>query len=192
MITTTRVFGSRGEEIMRARNRTIAAAIAAAGLVAATASSAHAAKPSTSYEPPVVEWVSPVVHALADSGTAVVHAKYKCSGGNVGTHLFIAVKQGPDVNATDHTSSQFAQTFYSTNYNADGPGLSLICDGRDHNTSLVLQPDPYFWNAEHAPPLGSGQAFVQFCLFDSTATGDDLDHGFAFDYSMRKVVVNRG
>jgi hypothetical protein len=177
---------------MRSRSRIIAAALTSAGLMIAGVGSANAAKPATSYQPPVVEWVSPVVHALADSGSAVVHAKYQCFGGNVGTHLFIAVKQGPDVNATDHTSSQFAQTFYSTNYNSDGPGLSLVCDGRDHNKSFVLQPDPYFWNAQNAPALSSGQAFVQFCLFDSTATEDNLDHGFAFDYSMRKVVVNRG
>jgi hypothetical protein len=164
----------------------------AAGAVAAATAPA-VAKPSAAEAPPDVEWVAPVVHANADSGTAVVHAKYRCYGGNEGTHLYIGVKQGPEVNATDHTSSQYARTFYSTNWNADGPGLSLNCDGVSHNASFEVKPDPWYWNAADAPALGSGQAFVQFCVFDSTAVGeDDLSQGFAFDYSMRKVVVNRG
>jgi hypothetical protein len=169
----------------------VAAGLIGAGLAAATTSAV--AKPAPAYAPPAVEWVSPVVHANADTGTAVVHAKYRCYGGDEGTHLYIGVKQGPEVNATDHTSSQYAQTFYSTNWNADGPGLSLTCDGASHNTSFVLKPDAWFWNAENAPALSSGEAFVQFCVFDSTAVGEaDLSQGFAFDYSMRKVVVNRG
>jgi len=171
----------------------LAAAVGAAAVVAGgAAGAASATAPSSTYQAPKVEWVAPVVHANAADGSATVHGKYQCSGGNVGTHLYIGVKQGPEVNATDHTSSQYAETFYSTNWNADGPGLSLICDGRSHNVSFVVKPDPYFWNAEHAPPLSSGQAFVQFCLFDSTNKGDDDPNGFAFDYSMRKVVVNRG
>jgi hypothetical protein len=179
------------EEIMRPRNRIIAATLTAVGLVAAGVGTAQANKPATSYQDPVVEWVSPVVHAIAADGSAVVHAKYQCSGGNEGTHLFIAVKQGPDVNATDHTSSEFAKTFYSTNYNSDGPGLRLNCDGRDHNASFVLRPDPYWANAENSPPpLHAGRAFVQFCLFDSTSSEDNPEQGFAFDYSMRKVVQN--
>lgn len=164
-----------------------------AGLVGAACgvtAAATAAPPSAStYRPPVVQWVSPVVHALANSTSAVVHAKYRCSGGNVGTHLYIGVKQGPEVNATTHTSSQYARTFYSTNWNSDGPGLSLNCDGVSHNTSFVVKPDPFF-NPD-APPLTSGQAFVQFCMFDSTSS-EGSEQGFAFDYSMRKVVVNRG
>jgi hypothetical protein len=30
---------------------------------------------------------------------------------------------------------------------------------------------------------------VQFCVFDSTAVGEGSDQGFAFDYSMKKVVL---
>jgi hypothetical protein len=176
---------------MRALLRIATIALAASGLVAATTVSASAAKPASGYQPPVVEWISPVVHARAADGSAVVHAKYRCSGGNVGTHLFIGVKQGPDVNATDHTSSDFANTFYSTNWNSDGPGLSLNCDGVSHNTSFVVKPDPYFASLHaDAPALTTGKAFVQFCLFDSTATEDPNSPGFAFDYSMKKVVQN--
>jgi hypothetical protein len=172
---------------MRKRNL-VTAVLAAAALVVASAGSATAAKPSSDYQPPVVSWVQPTVIANSD-GTATVHAHYTCFGGNERTHLFIAVKQGPEVNATDHTSSQFAVTFYSTNWNADGPGDSLNCNGRQQNAQYELQPDPYFWNAENAPPLSAGPAFVQFCLFDSTNQGENDPGGFAFDYSMRKVVL---
>ncbi|MDT4913303.1 MAG: hypothetical protein QOC66_2431 [Pseudonocardiales bacterium] len=172
---------------MRPRNRIIAAVLAAGGLVAIATTSASAVAPSSSYRPPVVEKVMPVVHALSNSDSAVIHVKYHCSGGNVGTHLFLAVKQGPQVDPGEHSSSQFAQTYYSSNYNSDGPGLSLNCDGRSHNVKFVVKPDAYFWNAENAPPLKAGKAFVQVCLFDSTGSEET---GFALDYSMKKVVVN--
>ena len=171
------------------RTRPIVSLFAAAALVAVLAAPVAAAKPSSAYAAPVVHWVQPTVIADPD-GTATVHIKYTCSGGNAGTHLFIGVKQGPEVNATDHTSSQFADTFYSTNWNSDGPGLSLTCDGRRQNARFVVKPDPYFWNAANAPLLSSGTAFVQVCVFDSTNTGDTDPNGFAFDYSMRKVVAH--
>ena len=122
------------------RARPAVSLLAAAALVAVLAAPVAAAKPSSAYAPPVVQWVQPTVHANAD-GTASVHVHYTCSGGNAGTHLFIGVKQGPEVNATDHTSSQFANTFYSTNWNSDGPGLSLNCNGRQQNATFVVKPD---------------------------------------------------
>ena len=177
---------------MQFRTRIVAAAAAAVGLVAASTGVAQAARPWHGYHAPVVRWVAPVVHAVAANGSAVVHADYQCAGGNAHTHLFIAVKQGPQVNATTHTGSQWAKTFYSTNYNSDGPGLRLNCDGRAHNKRFVLKPDPYWANAGNNPPaLHAGRAFVQFCLFDSTNSGADGDlTGFAFNYTMKKVVQN--
>jgi hypothetical protein len=159
------------------------------GLVAlvATTTGMAAAKPIPPYQDPIVGWVQPTV--LAHGGTAVVHAHYTCFGGNIGTHLFIAVKQGPEVNATGHTASDFAVTFYSTNWKSDGPGLRLRCNGVAQNAKFVLRPDPYWANAGNNPPrLAAGRAFIQFCLFDSTSSEDNLDHGFAFHYSMGKVV----
>jgi hypothetical protein len=169
------------------RVRLLASLLAATALVVAIVGPAAAAKPSSAYAAPVVNWVQPTVIANAD-GSATVHVHYTCSGGNIGTHLFIGLKQGPEVNATDHTSSQYANTFYSTNYNADGPGLSLDCNGRMQNARFVLKPDPYFWNAANAPLLSAGAAFVQVCVFDSTNQGDMDPNGFVFDYSMRMVV----
>jgi hypothetical protein len=171
------------------RLKATAALLAATALTALATGSVAAAPPSGAYQPPVVNWVQPTVVAHPD-GTATVHVQYTCFGGNAHNHLFIAVKQGPEVNATDHTSSQFADTFYSTNWNSDGPGLSLDCSGRKVNALFTLKPDPFFFKAATAPALGAGQAFVQVCVFDSTNTGESDPNGFAFDYSMRKVVVD--
>ncbi|HET7026092.1 MAG TPA: hypothetical protein VFI28_00215 [Candidatus Limnocylindrales bacterium] len=170
------------------RVRVLASIVAASALLVAVAGPVGAAAPSSAYAPPVVNWVQPTVVAHPD-GTATVHVRYTCSGGNVGTHLYIGLKQGPEVNAIDHTSSQYAETFYSTNWNSDGPGLSLNCNGRTQNALFLLKPDPYFWNAANAPLLSAGRAFVQVCIFDNTNTGDTDPNGFAFDYSMRKVVT---
>lgn len=168
------------------RARLAASLLAAFALVAAFAGTAAAAKPSSAYAPPTVQWVQPTVIAHPDR-TATVHVHYTCSGGNVGTHLFIGVKQGPDVNATDHTSSQFANTFYSTNWNSDGPGLSLNCNATMQNARFVVKPDPFFAKAATAPLLSAGTAFVQVCIFDSTNQGPTDPNGFVLDYSMRKV-----
>jgi hypothetical protein len=171
------------------RVRPVVSLLAASALIAVFAGPVAAAKPSATYAPPSVRWVQPTVVANAD-GTATVHVHYTCSGGNAGTHLYIGLKQGPEVNATDHTSSQFAKTFYSTNWNSDGPGLSLNCNGTQQNARFVLKPDPFFWDAANAPLLSAGTAFVQVCIFDSTNQGEMDPNGFAFDYSMRKVVTN--
>jgi hypothetical protein len=165
------------------------ALLAAAGLVALTAAPVAAARPSSGYHQPVVNWVQPTV-VVRDDGTAVVHVKYTCYGGNAGTHVYIGVKQGPDVNATDHTSSQFAETFYSTNWNSDSGVNALVCNGHRHNQLFVLHPDAFFALARpDAPALGKGPAFVQVCIFDSTNTGEMDPNGFAFDYSMRPVAT---
>ena len=53
----------------------------------------------------------------------------------------------------------------------------------------MVKPDAFFWNAANAPLLSAGTAFVQVCIFDSTNQGENDLAGFAFDYSMRKVVA---
>ena len=153
-----------------------------------TASAAAADKPT--YAPPVVSKVIPVV--VADStgaGSAVVRASYTCYGGS-SAHLYIGVKQGPQINATDHTSSQYADTFFSTNWNSDGPGLTLTCDGKQHTQGFVVKPDMWWPGAGDAAPLHHGPVFVQFCIFDFTNSGEDGDeNGFGFNYSMRTAVL---
>jgi hypothetical protein len=172
------------------RLKVTAALLAASALAAFVAGPVAAARPSTAYHQPIVNFVQPTVIAHAD-GTATVHVQYTCWGGDAGSHVYIGVKQGPDVNATDHTSSQYAETFYSTNWSVDAGVNALTCDGTRQNQFFQVQPDPYFAFAKpNAPLLSSGQAFVQVCIFDSTNTGEMDPNGFVFDYSMRKVVVD--
>ena len=45
---------------------------------------------------------------------------------------------GSKVNATTHTTNSYAKTFYSTNWNADGPGLSLYCNGVEQHGVFVV------------------------------------------------------
>lgn len=146
-----------------------------------------AAKDKPAYALPEVSKVMPIVQASPD-GTAVVRAHYTCYGGP-GGHLYIGLKQGPEINATDHTSSDYANTFYSTNYDADGSTLSLTCDGKAHTQSFVLKPDIYFpFHHPNPAPLTAGPAFVQFCIFDATSDFDEENPtGFGFDYSMKQV-----
>ncbi|MFN2538866.1 MAG: hypothetical protein ABR549_12090 [Mycobacteriales bacterium] len=164
--------------------------VGAVTAVLLTPGAAATADPRPDYAPPVVNNVNPVVVA-DESGaqSAVVRASYTCYGGSP-THLYIGVKQGPDVNATDHTSSDYADSFFSTNWNSDGPGLSLNCDGRRHTQGFLLKPDPYFpYHHPNPAPLHAGSVLVQFCMFDSTNTGEGDESGFAFDYTMKKLVL---
>ncbi len=172
---------------MKITTRSLAVAAATVALAASAAVSAGTASATVSYAQPQVQWVGDIVNAPAHTHTAIVRGRYKCYGGNSATHLYIGVKQGPRVNATTHTSSEFARAFYSTNWNADGPGLSLNCDGHSHKQAFLLKPQPGF---EQKQILRNGPAFVQFCIFDSTWTPQNDPSGFAFDYSMRTIVRN--
>ncbi|HJQ42029.1 MAG TPA: hypothetical protein VJ831_02995 [Jatrophihabitantaceae bacterium] len=169
---------------MRRRN-VIAAVVIALGMLVASTGAANAARPSTDYHSPIVNWMDPVVHYYSD-GTAVVHAQYTCWGGNDGVHLFIGLKQGPQVNATTHTSSEFADTFYSTNWNSDQGPNALNCNGRKQNQQFPLQDDPFWAHSGDAPGFHNGTALVQFCLFDSTG---DEENGAVFHYTMQKIVL---
>src|SRR3954467_5130492 len=162
---------------MSVRAKLTAALIASAAIVALSAAPVAAARPSSAYQQPVVNWVQPTVVANAD-GTATVHVQYTCYGGNARTHVYIGVKQGPEVNATDHTSSQYARTFYSTNWNPDTGGNALTCNGHKVNQRFTLQPDPFWWTAAESAALSHGKAFVQVCIFDSTNQGENDPNGF--------------
>lgn len=162
-------------------------ALMTAGLLAGIGTATAA--PKGGYSQPTVQWVSPTVLASshAGGGGAIVQARYQCWGGDVGTHLFIAVKQG-ELISPENTGSANATAFYSTNWGSDGPSLALHCDGASHNQSFRLVNDPYWWNTAAAPKLVSGSALIQFCLFDSTSS-EGSDSGFALDYSMGTVKV---
>jgi hypothetical protein len=146
---------------------------------------------ASDYQPPRVLKLAPIV--TTGDGTAFVTATYQCWGGQGGgSHLYIGLKQGPKVNAQNHTTSSWARTFYSTNWNffVDDRGLVATCDGTVRTDTFELQPDPFWAHAGDAPALRTGAALVQFCLFDSTNSGAEGDPtGFAWKYQMRGVLV---
>src|SRR5215204_3945180 len=167
----------------------IVSAVVVAG--AAVLSFGSPALADDAYAPPQVFNVGPIV--VASDGTASVTATYQCFGGDGGgSHLYIGVKQGPKVNATNHSTSDWSTTFYSTNWNIFTPdgGLTATCDDTVRTDTSVVADDPFWANSGDAPALRTGAALVQFCLCDSTKSGQEGDDtGFAWKYSMRAVLA---
>jgi hypothetical protein len=97
---------------------------------------------------------------------ATVSFDYTCHGTTETDHLFIAVKQGPNVQVG--SSSSDAVTFYSTNLRSDQKPNALNCDGAKHTMHAVLAPDPGFAQSGPHPALANGPSFLQICLYDST------------------------
>jgi hypothetical protein len=133
-------------------------------------------------------------HLVAGPGATTVRITYTCNDGpGAFDHLFVAVKQGPQVDTDAHSSSQYADTFYSTNWKSDAGPNALNCDGVQHTQMIVLKPQPGF--TPRVPRLHTGPALVQLCLFDNvTAVGDEgpLDGGFAPSYTMEQVHAGKG
>ena len=130
-------------------------------------------------------------------GAVNVLINYSCSADvSPLNHLFVAVKQGPEVNNTDHTSSQYANTFYSTNWKSDSGPNALICDGAQHTQNIVLKPQPadFGWTPI-VPRLSAGPALVQICVYDNvtgfTDQGEPIG-GFAPSYTMENVQAGKG
>jgi hypothetical protein len=131
-----------------------------------------------------VAWVKQV-QATGDQATVL--AKYRCYGGDEGTHLWVSLKQGGDIDkysakklANMEGTSALARSWYDTNV-VDPSTVTLTCDG-------TWQVQRYTLGREKGT-LVKGRAFLQFCLFDSTAdpTGQDLSYGFAYKYKFVHV-----
>jgi hypothetical protein len=158
----------------------------AAGAVAFSSGSAaaEAVQPTAAYAGSIV----------AGPGATVVMITYTCSSTDSPiNHLFVAVKQGPLVDTGEHSSSPFADTFYSTNWKSDSGPNALNCDGVEHTQAIILKPQPGF--EASVPRLHSGLALVQICVFDNVSEfGEEgpVDGGFAFDYTMEQVHAGNG
>jgi hypothetical protein len=164
---------------MKLARKAWAVAASAAALAAMGTPSAVGA----AYADPQVAWTGMNINVAPDGSAAYIDGKYKCYGGEEGTHLWVSVKQGANVDP-DHTSSSDADAWYDTNWNysdSDPDGLNVNCDGHWHVTRYELRPE--------FGELQDGIAFVQFCLFDSTGNEDNFPTGFAFDYSWKTVRV---
>ncbi|RZS89602.1 hypothetical protein EV189_1370 [Motilibacter rhizosphaerae] len=163
------------------------ATLAAPAALAAVATPAHAAEPT--YRPPEVQWVH-TVHATADSAT--LRARYRCYGGNEGTHLWVSLKQGGGIQgdamalAMQEGTSAIAASWY------DSHPDQVVCNGRFNTLTYTVNREHGIpgYHPDDWAPLQKGPAFLQFCLFDSTAAEagpDNTDQGFGYLYTWVQV-----
>jgi hypothetical protein len=139
----------------------IVAAASVAGLAAAVVP-ASTAVAEGELPGPEVAFVHDNVVVSADRTQATVLAKYRCFGGEEGTHLWVSVKQdGEDLEGEG--SSVRARAHYDTNYKwaEDPAGQTLDCDGQSHATRFTVKQVPGKGLLERR------SAWVQFCAFDN-------------------------
>jgi len=159
----------------------LVAALAVAPLLA-MAAPAYAS--DADYHNPMVRWVREV---KATNNSATLIANYRCYGGNEGTHLWVSLKQGggivgdPNALAAQEGTSMIARSWY------DSHPEGVICNGTWITQRFTVNREMGFPDSPHPQPwepLWTGDAFLQFCLFDNTAdpTGEDLSHGFGYLY----------
>ncbi|MDQ1724259.1 MAG: hypothetical protein QOG52_1287 [Frankiaceae bacterium] len=136
------------------------------------------------YHNPQVAWVHDV-KATNDSATLI--AKYRCYGGNDGTHLWVSLKQGGGITGspTDLAAMQGTSMLARSWYDSHPEGV--VCDGHWQIQMFTVFREMGFPDSPHPQPwepLMVGDAFLQFCLFDNTADpeGVDLSHGFGYLY----------
>jgi hypothetical protein len=141
--------------------RNIVAAASLLALAASVAPTAAQAEETPQGPGPEVSWVGDNVVVSADRGEASVLAKFRCYGGEEGTHLWASVKRGENLQAEG--SGGWATSWYDTNYQyQDNPaGQTIQCDGRWHATRFTVK------RVEGKGTLDRGPAWVQFCVFDS-------------------------
>ena len=162
-----------------------AAAVAAPLILAAAPASAA----QVDYSAPEVAWVHNV-KVSGDSG--VLKAKYRCWGGNEGVHLWVSLKQGGGITgsaedlAAQEGTSAMAESWY------DSHPEGVVCNGKWQIQTFAVDREmgiPGYHPAAWAP-LRNGPAFLQFCLFDSTAEAGpdaDLSQGFGYLYDWVQV-----
>jgi hypothetical protein len=159
--------------------------IAAGGLLAVgtALTPAAAAQADEALPAPEVAWVNDNVIVTGAKGEeATLLAKYRCYGGRTGTHLWASVKQGGEDLEGEHSSAR-ATSWYDTNYQwaNDPAGQTINCDGHWHATRFTVKL------VDGWKPLADGPAWVQFCVFDSSATEDNFPTGFAYSYGWKAV-----
>jgi hypothetical protein len=157
------------------------AAIGAVTLqIAAAASAAAAAEPTAAYP-------GGVVVASNGGASAIVRVSYSCTSTvSPANHLFVAVKQGPNVTPDNPSSDGTTTAFLSTNWSPDGGPNALDCDGNRHLQQIAVKPQGY-------GPLVDGRALVQICVYDNITGANVLGEpigGYAGSYTMQRVVVS--
>ncbi len=158
----------------------VAGGLLAVGIALVPSAAAHA---DEALPAPEVAWVNDnVIVTGANGEEATLLAKYRCYGGETGTHLWASIKQGGEDLEGEHSSAR-ATSWYDTNYQwaNDPAGQTINCDGHWHATRFTVKL------VEGWQPLTAGPAWVQFCVFDSSATEDNFPTGFAYSYGWMTV-----
>ena len=146
---------------------------AAAALVAASAAVPLSSASAAELPAPEIAWVGK--HVVANGSEAYIQAKFRCYGGETGTHLWASIKQGGE-DPTAEGSGMKSDAWYDTNYQYanDPAGQTIDCDGHWHATRFTVKL------VDGWQPLTGGPAWVQFCVFDSTG-------GFGYSYDWKTV-----
>jgi hypothetical protein len=172
----------------------LAGLVLAGGLLATGlgAAPAQAAPVDDTYKAPRVLSTG---HVRFHGDQATVDARYRCYGGDEKTHIWVSLKQGRKIDrmslrqlTKSQETSKIARSWYDTNPTDPSKGYNqLTCNGHTQWQRFLLTKE------EGKRVLSSHErAFLQFCLFDSTADPASMDlnqEGFAFKYS--KVHVQR-
>jgi hypothetical protein len=164
-------------------------ATAAVALALSSAVVSAGAAAADSLPAPQIAWVGD--HVVANGDNASIQAKFRCWGGATGTHLWASIKQGgPD--PTAEGSGMTSQAWYDTNYQYanDPAGQTITCDGHWHVTRFTVKRVDHPFGSDYVSgKLAKGAAWVQFCVFDSSATDDNFPTGFASDSAWRTVIA---
>ena len=160
-----------------------ASAVVALGPLAGIANAKASSPQST---PPQPTAAYPGGAVVSNGETATVRIVYTCTAQISSlNHLFVAVKQGPDISPSTPSSTGTTTAFLSTNWNSDAGANALVCDGKRHLQKIELEQQGF-------GPLTTGPALVQICVYDNvtgfSTTGEPIG-GFAASYTMQKVVV---
>ena len=140
----------------------------------------------TSTSDPSAAFPGGIVVGYGGGNDAIVPVAYRCTTKVTPlNHLFVAVKEGPNVSPQNPSSDPTTTAFLSTNWNSDSGPNALNCDGRRHIQLIVVKPQGF-------GPLKSGRALVQICVYDNvtgfTPEGEPIG-GFAPSYTMQSVFV---
>jgi hypothetical protein len=162
---------------------------AAAALVAASAAVPLSSASAAELPAPEIAWVGK--HVVANGSEAYIQAKFRCYGGETGTHLWASIKQGGE-DPTAEGSGMKSDAWYDTNYQYanDPAGQTIQCDGKWHVERFTVKlVDHPFGQDYVSGTLQNGAAWVQFCVFDSSANNEDPEQGFAYNYGWRTVIA---
>jgi hypothetical protein len=103
-----------------------------------------------------------VVHQTGPT-TAEVTARYTCTGTSDQLHLWVSVKQSADRTADPDLATEGSSQVAAAWSQSHTGVLLLTCDGTNHVASFSVDHGEQGFGT-----LAKGEAWVQFCLFDST------------------------